>query len=173
MAPTREAWATAFTAQGRSDWEVYRLLEQRPELPPCHALHYLQMASEKIAKAYRCRDTSASLDELLYAHVGFERFINAFLLSPTIKQEYAGRGSQLREILKTARLLARAIEQLAPAVDRSHAPENAEYPWAQGDEVVAPCTYDYPSLSLLLTPRGRTFLNFLARAIREFERIEI
>ena len=164
MAPTREAWATAFAAQSRSDWEVYKLLAQQAGLPACHGLHFLQMASEKIAKAYRSRDTGANLGEVLGAHVGFERFINAFLLCPTIKEEYEGRGAQLRQIIKTARLLAREIERLAPAVDRLHTPENAEYPWAHGDEVVAPCAYEYPSLSLLTTPRGRTFLNFVARA---------
>jgi hypothetical protein len=173
MSPTREAWARAFAQQARSDWAVYKVLAQQPTLPRCHGLHYLQMASEKIAKAYRCRDTNANVDDVLSSHVGFEKFVNSFLLSPTMKEEYAGRRAQLRELLKTARLFAREIEKLAPAVDRIHAPENAEYPWARGEEVVTPCDYDYPALSLLTTSRGRTFLNFLARAICDFELIQL
>ena len=55
----RQAYAEAFAAQGRSDWTEYQHLSTLtyPSLPWCHALHYLQMATEKIAKAYRIRDT--------------------------------------------------------------------------------------------------------------------
>lgn len=43
------------------------------------------MACEKMAIAYRIRDTSAELDGsngLLRRHVGFDKFMRAFLLSP-------------------------------------------------------------------------------------------
>jgi hypothetical protein len=36
------------------------------------------MATEKIAKAYRIRDTVADVDELVRHHTGFEEFVNAF-----------------------------------------------------------------------------------------------
>jgi hypothetical protein len=36
-------------AQSRSDWQVYDRLAADPSIPPCHQLHYLQMACEKIA----------------------------------------------------------------------------------------------------------------------------
>ncbi len=76
----RRAFADAFAAQGRSDWRVYQYLAplQAPSFPACHALHYLQMATEKIAKAYRIRDTVADVDELVRHHTGFEEFVNAF-----------------------------------------------------------------------------------------------
>src|SRR5882724_6463098 len=53
----RRAFAQAFIAQARSDWLVYRVLTESAEVPLCHRLHYLQMACEKLAKAYRLRDT--------------------------------------------------------------------------------------------------------------------
>ncbi len=56
MPASRDAWASAFAAQSRSDWQVYTLLAAEPSIPACHQLHYLQMACEKIAKAYRCLD---------------------------------------------------------------------------------------------------------------------
>ena len=173
MAPTREAWAAAFASQAQSDWTVYKLLAADAALPRCHALHYLQMATEKIAKAYRCRDTGANVDEVLCAHVGFAKFMSSFLHSPTIKHEYEDRDAHLQEILKHARHLAREIEKLAPAVDRASSPENAEYPWAQGDELVTPCQYDYPSLSLMQGTGGRAFLKIVAHAISHFEKIRI
>ncbi|HEX7183963.1 MAG TPA: hypothetical protein VF756_19185 [Thermoanaerobaculia bacterium] len=170
MPPSREVWAAAFAAQSQSDWQVYNLLAGEPWLPPCHELHYLQMSCEKIAKAYRCRDTAADLEELLKRHIGFAKFIGSFLSSPMIKEAYRGRSAQLQKISKLSRALAREIEKLAPAVDRAGSPENAEYPWESGDDVVSPCQYSYPRLSLLTSAGGRTLLKLVARAIQDFER---
>jgi hypothetical protein len=154
MLSSREAWASAFALQSQSDWQVYNLLAGESHLADCHELHYLQMACEKIAKAYRCRDTSADLEDLLKRHVGFAKFMGGFLSSPSIKDAYKGRDAQLREISRFARNLAREIEKLAPAVDRAGTPENAEYPWESGDKIVSPCQYSYPRLSLLTTAGG-------------------
>lgn len=169
MPPSREAWAGAFALQSRSDWQVYNLLAGEPLLPDCHELHYLQMACEKIAKAYRCRDTTADFVDLLKRHVGFTKFMGSFLSSPSIKEAYRGRDAQLREISRFARGLAREIEKLAPAVDRAGAPENAEYPWESGDKVTSPCQYSYPRLSLLTSAGGRTLLKLIDKAIQDFE----
>ena len=169
MPPSREVWASAFALQSRSDWQVFDRLAADSRISACHELHYLQMACEKIAKAYRCRDTAANLEELLTQHVGFTKFMGSFLASPSIKDAYRGRDAQRREVAKLARVLAREIEKLAPAVDRVTSPENAEYPWESGENVIAPCLYDYPRLSLLTSAGGRTFLKLVARAIEEFE----
>jgi len=44
-------WSEAFLAQAKSDWQIYEHLE-KTSFSKCHALHYLQMATEKLAKAY-------------------------------------------------------------------------------------------------------------------------
>lgn len=43
----------AFLAQASSDYEVFRILLDfdRADVPACHPLHYLQMSTEKLAKA--------------------------------------------------------------------------------------------------------------------------
>ncbi len=64
--------------------------------------------------------------------------------------------------------ILRAIEQLAPAVDRESVPGNAEYPWERGEDVVAPVDHGFPEVALLRHPRGRMFLNFIRRAFEEF-----
>ena len=169
MPPSREAWAAAFAAQSRSDWQVYNLLSDDTRVPGCHELHYLQMACEKIAKAYRSRDPRANLEEICTKHVGFANFIGSLLASPSFRVAYRGREAQLRELSRRASVLAREIEKLAPAVDRIASPENAEYPWQSGEDVMTPCKYSFPRLSLLTTAGGRHFLKLVARAIEEFE----
>jgi len=44
-------WSKVFLEQASSDWQVYEHLKGT-HFPNCHALHYLQMATEKLAKAY-------------------------------------------------------------------------------------------------------------------------
>lgn len=166
--PSREEWAVAYHRQGRSDWTLFVELQGRADMPACHALHFLQMATEKLAKAYRFRDSSADADALLTSHVGFPRFLNAFLLSPQIRAEYEGRHAQLESIRRDFAPLARAIEQLAPAVDREAVPGNAEYPWELGEGVVAPVDHGFPEVGLLRNARGRMLLNFIRRAFDEF-----
>lgn len=158
----RTAYAAAFLTQARSDWQVFRTLAASPA-PRCHSLHYLQMACEKLAKAYRLRDTASPVDEIVSRHTGFEKFVGAFLLA--IKHEYAGRDEQLTLLIRRSRGYAREIEKLAPATDRVAAPENAEYPWEANGVVVAPCHYPFPALAFLREPGGLAFLKLVQRAL--------
>ncbi|HEV8551544.1 MAG TPA: hypothetical protein VGQ57_20995, partial [Polyangiaceae bacterium] len=137
----RAAYASAFIAQARSDWQAYRVLEQS-EVAPCHPLHYLQMVCEKVAKAYRLRDTQAPVDQLVSTHSGFSKFISAFFAA-VLKDEYVGKSAQLASLIQFSRRLAREIEKLAPAVDRLSTPENAEYPWERDGHVTAPCEFGF------------------------------
>lgn len=168
----RRAFAGAFIAQARSDWSVYRLLSQRAEVARCHQLHYLQMACEKVAKAYRLRDTNSAVDELVSKHSGFSKFVSPFFTA-VLKSEYTGKDEQLAVLIKQARACAREIEKLAPAIDRSAAPENAEYPWERDGSVTAPCHFAFPALELLRQPGGRSFLNLIDRALNDFENVTL
>lgn len=170
--PSREVWAAAFAKQARSDWAVYQRLTAAGEAD-CHSLHYLQMACEKIAKAYRIRDLDADIDELMRHHVGFARFVRAFLLSPALRQDFQGQAARLQAIVADASKLAREIERLAPAVDREGRLDNAEYPWPAGDDVIVPCDYDFPNLSLLTAARGRALLKLIRRAMEDFGQLRI
>ena len=147
----RRAFAEAFIVQARSDWRVYRILAERNEVPSCHRLHYLQMVCEKLAKAYRLRDTKSPIDDLVSKHSGFSKFVGPFFTA--LKDEYRGKDEQLRGLIQRARTLAREIEKLAPAIDRSASPENA--------------------VQLLTQPGGRAFLNLVERALDDFERVAL
>ena len=171
-ADRRRAFATAFIAQARSDWQVHRILAERDDIPVCHQLHYLQMVCEKLAKAYRLRDTNASLDDLISRHSGFAKFVGPYFAA-VLKDDYLGKDEQLRGLIRRARAIAREIEKLAPAIDRLATPENAEYPWERGDQVTAPCNHAFPSLELLRQPGGRAFLNLVERALKNFETVAL
>ena len=167
----RVAYAGAFIAQARSDWGAYRVLEQS-EVPACHNLHYLQMVCEKLAKAYRLRDTESPVDDLVATHSGFSKFISAFFTA-VLRNEYVGKTAQLERLIQFSRALAREIEKLAPAIDRLSSPENAEYPWERDGNVIAPCDYGFPSLALLRQSGGRAFLKLISRALDDFESVTL
>lgn len=170
--PSRDDWARAYARQAGSDWELYTLLEEQ-QANLCHRVHYLQMASEKIAKAYRFRDTDTPVEQLLRHHVGFTKFFNQFLRSDRVLQMYQGKNAQHRELIKRCNALAREVEALAPAADRHNRPANPEYPWQHGLEVFIPHDHDFPNLKLLEAPAGRNFLKLLKLSILEFESIGI
>lgn len=163
----RRAFARKFIAQARSDWGVYELLAKRADVAPCHKLHFLQMACEKLAKAHRLRDTDSPVDELLSRHTGFAKFVSAFC-KLMLGEQYRGKDAQLAAVIKASRTLAREIEKLAPAIDRHVSPENAEYPWERDEEVIAPCEYTFPSLDLLGAAGGRTFLKLIKQGLDAF-----
>lgn len=171
----RQAFAVAFATQGRSDWEVYKHLSAltKPSFPQCHALHYLQMATEKIAKAYRIRDTAADVDDLVKHHTGFVEFINQFFRCETIRDEFRERDAALQTLQRNATALAREIEKLAPATDRLASPENAEYPWERDEAILIPCNFGFPNLTMLRQAGGRAVMNLVERAFKDFERLHI
>jgi len=163
----RVQFAAAFYDQALSDWKVYGHLT-RLGLPRCHELHYLQMACEKLAKAYRLRNVSADVDGIISRHTGFVGFINVYPRSPAILAEYEGQDARHKEVCRTSSTIAREIEKLAPAIDREESPENAEYPWEREDTVLVPCQYPFPALSLLDAHGGRAFLKLVDRAFRDY-----
>lgn len=180
MSAARQDWANAFLMQARSDFLVYKRLAEIPhgEVPVCHRLHYLQMATEKLAKAYRSRDTQAALhgeEGLLRKHVGLVKFMRALLKSPQVKEQYQGRNGQLAKLSKIAEGIAREVEKLAPAVDEDTAPANTEYPWLDAQRVVAPCDYAFPNLSSIVDghPDGGRFLKLIKDAIDRFDSTRI
>lgn len=164
----RQGYERAFLAQARSDWDVYKLLSAQ-ELPRCHELHYLQMATEKLAKAYRVRETASPVSELVKHHTGFQKFIRQYLLSPGNSEPYKGKRAQLQSLMHACSRLAAEIEKLAPAVDRGGSPENVEYPWLAGERVVAPCAWSFPAFSLLTAPGGRAFLKLIELSLRDLD----
>lgn len=169
MPPDRKAWTQSFAKQSLSDFEMYSLLLKTESVVECHRLHYLQMACEKIGKAYLCRDTATDLEEMLTSHIALTKVVENLLKSSYIQARFTG--THLERMNWKMRRIAREIEKLAPAVDRDASPANAEYPWEEGDTVVTPCEYAFPNLRLLLDPEGRQFLKLMEVVILNFDDI--
>ena len=168
MPVTNKEWADAFARQARSDMAVYELLALMNEVERCHKLHYLQMACEKIAKAYRLRDMGMTIEETESSHKAFSKFIEGHLKSPDVKKQYAGKKELLLHTERFARKLAEDIEKLAPAIDREATPQNAEYPWEDSEKIICPCDHDFSRLSRLNTPDGERFIEIVKVAFSDY-----
>ncbi|MCC2669544.1 MAG: hypothetical protein K0Q72_2015 [Armatimonadetes bacterium] len=173
----------AFLKQARSDFAVFELLqsEDRTDVPECHPLHYLQMATEKLAKSAFIAAGDTTGDR--YSHVAFShvpdhlaRLDVAVALGWTDFRSY-------QAFLRRARPLFRQIDELNPSVGTSAAdgapPEgaNVEYPWRQRNQAgelvwSAPVDHDFGLLAALLRkPDGVALLTFVRTLLERFDAI--
>jgi len=159
-------WAEGYARQADADLKAWEYYEEHPEAiaAECHRLMFLQMACEKLCKAYLIeRGTSPSALQTSHAFV-------ANPLPDIIRQQllYLRRDLRgLRHLLRDVRHLANEIELLNPAVDcNGQRPDNCEYPWEDGNgDVHSPLDWSFPAASLRIAPAGRTFLKLLRQAI--------
>lgn len=137
-------WRTAFIAQGKSDFVLFQELRVLPSVKPCHYLHYLQMAVEKIAKGLNCRDESTRPPE---THRILVRWMKQLMTSKPHSDWLAvcrcKSDIQFKAYLKGLVDFADCIEALSPAVAKQR--PNAEYPWydEKDDRVYFPAEYPY------------------------------
>jgi hypothetical protein len=149
----------AFFRQARSDWDMYRSLAGRNALiggralawlrgklglrpsprdwqakPVCHSLHYLQMSTEKLAKAY--------FKTLPKKHLGLVKLLTAL---PTNAKAVAPLGfaslADLDTWVTSVAAVGDAVEKLAPAC--AGVGPNPEYPWPPGAETTAPVDHPF------------------------------
>lgn len=153
--------------QTRSDHAVLLLLRKH-NAGPCHQLHYLQMVTEKLGKAYFWRKGRTPRP----LHTSFVRFLQALYnrREPEVTRvaEVFGfaRSEDFGNWIPTVTPLAHALERLAPALAGFHAP-NPEYPWPHAAPIHAPAGYDFPIWSQLVnTGRGRNLLKFIDTVVR-------
>lgn len=143
----------AFFRQAQSDWSVFchfhpsgwrwwnalqsgwcGLVGVRAfSFPRCHALHYLQMCTEKLAKAYY------TVTPPRVRHNAFRRFLTDLPSNPNaVAPLQFANVAALTMWQGSVSTLVGAIEDLAPAIaDRLHLP-NPEYPWPRNAETDAP-----------------------------------
>jgi hypothetical protein len=159
-------WTRAFARQADVDLRAWELYEKHPEAvaAECHKLLFLQMACEKLCKAYLIQD-GASSEDIQTSH--------GYIANPlpnVIKAQlvHLGRGSDKmsRLIIDHVHRLAREIEVLNPAMKRGgKRPDNCEYPWESDDRIMSPLDWSFQPSRLYEAPAGRTFLKLLRGAI--------
>ena len=128
--------------QIRSDHSVLVILRKQGAAP-CHQLHYLQMVTEKLGKAYFWRTGSPPPK----SHISFVRFLQTLDdRSRTDVDRIAkllgfAKASALEAWIRTVAPLAHAIEHLAPALAGDSGP-NPEYPWPRIAPIHAPASFE-------------------------------
>ena len=162
-------YQAAWYVQVRSDYDVLLQLQQT-EAPPCHQLHYLQMVTEKLGKAYFWRTGQPPRA----SHASFVRFLQALddrsAADVTFIAELLGFGTAhgFAAWIRSIAPLAYALQRLAPGLAGLNAP-NAEYPWPFAAPVNVPAQYDFPVWQELRNSgRGQQFLRVLDSAVVNF-----
>lgn len=155
--------------QAQSDHAVFVRL-RRAGAHECHLLHYLQMATEKLSKAYLWRSGHAPPK----SHTGFVRFLKALLdrriteLDRIAKALAFGRSEDLDRWASQVQTLAYALQNIAPS-EAGNGP-NPEYPWPHETPMDCPARHAFALWDQLTnTGQGRKLMEVIERAIARFD----
>lgn len=136
-------WRTAYFTQAQNDYDVFREFKGRTDIAMCQKLHYLQMATEKLAKAFLSSATGGRPPRV---HTALVRFLKMSKGRPDIRRRlgYAGKNSPAYcSYIDSLLDVAGRIERLAPVGGQER--PNPEYPWEDDNgEVVCPVDYCFP-----------------------------
>ena len=137
-------WASAFARQARSDLSAFRATYGDGRFAICHSLQFLQMACEKVAKAYLCASGSDP-DSVQGSHAYIRKVV------PAIARDQLGvhpkpQGRFQRPVQRINRL-AGEVELLSPSVDdERRRPDNCEYPWEdRAGKIHVPAEWSFES----------------------------
>ncbi|MFI5459189.1 MAG: hypothetical protein ACHRXM_27485 [Isosphaerales bacterium] len=148
-----------FLVQSRSDFAVFESFRQQPDLPHCHTLHYLQMATELLGKAHAWRHGPRT-----NTHRAFVSFLRGLTTDRRAQKQlgYERRNANWKHLIRKSVPLAERVEDLAPALSPDS--PNPEYPWPRDAPNAAPAEHTFGVwLDLQKTPAGKQFLNLLGR----------
>jgi hypothetical protein len=167
---TPAAWGRAYARQAKFDFDAWNALQGNPDLPECQKLHFLQMACEKLVKAHLCLAGSNPHD-LRTSHAYIAKNL-PIIIREQFLLENAALQKVFRKMEKVARLLAREIELLHPAVEAGgKRPDNCEYPWENGKKKLhVPGDWKFFTEQLLTQPFGRMVLKLVGLAIARLAR---
>jgi len=160
-------WAEAFILQARSDYAIFKSLGSSPDTPECHRLHYLQMATEKLAKYHACLGTTGAPKK---THSALVSLLRQLPNMPQIRHSmgYSSNPATFTTYIKSLLPVATVIEELAPVGGDLHR-LNAEYPWVDGGgNLRCPHTYTYPELRRM-QPQYLKFLKLMDRLFLDAE----
>ncbi|MGA7217916.1 MAG: hypothetical protein WBX38_06355 [Candidatus Sulfotelmatobacter sp.] len=137
---TDQDWARAFAKQALCDLDAREKLT-RAEAHKCHRLLFLQMAAEKVCKAYLTIGGGHGNVSNTHGYVAKHL--------PRIAVYFQGiGGNQMTNWERHAiERLAAEIQVAAPACRDDNREDNCEYPWedAQG-AVRVPCEHNFPKI---------------------------
>jgi len=127
--------------QAKDDYEMFVHLNKLPAAK-CQQLHYLQMATEKLAKAFLCGPGNMPPE---ISHIALTKFLRVIKGRPEIRKNlgYAKNHVVFAAYIDSLLPIAGQIENLAPEggkLDKI----NPEYPWKLHTGVImAPVDFEY------------------------------
>lgn len=153
--------------QAKSDHTAFQVLRAQG-VAQCHSLHYLQMVTEKIAKAYFWRSGSSPPKK----HAGFVQFLRFLGQIPQDERERIAklfsftRFSDFQNWIRATLPIAYELEHLAPILANDG--PNPEYPWPHQEPHTAPATYHFEVWDRLTSGRGRDLMRVIRIAVDRF-----
>lgn len=154
--------------QAQSDHVVLVSL-RRNGAAACHQLHYLQMVTEKLAKAYFWGSGTPPRR----THAVFVQYLRGLGGVPQSQRDRIaeafgfGRFADLQNWLRDVLPLAYELQNLAPSLALDG--PNPEYPWPQDAPQFAPVSFEFDLWTKLTdTGRGRQLMQVIRRAIDRF-----
>ena len=154
--------------QAHSDHKIFSIL-RNASVPECYPLHFLQMTTEKLSKAYFFRLSSPTKK----THSAFRNFLLRLGDVPESHRNRVallfrfGRFDGFQTWLKDNVTLAYQLQNLAPALAGDG--PNPEYPWPHAAPFEVPARFKFPFWSCLRdTAKGRRFLQFINIAVETF-----
>ena len=150
-------WSEAYFLQAKSDYELLQLLLKQSGVPPCHAMHYLQMCTEKLAKGFLSMNQGGVRQP--NKHERLVKFMRAARSYTRIRDSFGFKSqNQYDAFINGILPIGEALETLYPSgnIDRP----NPEYPWQNNIGVNCPCQYSFPNLDIT-NPKVLKFLMFI------------
>jgi len=154
-------WRAAFLLQARSDHALFDRLSQL-EVEPCHLLHYFQMVTEKLAKAWLTKPNATVAPAPV--HKAFVRMLQVIKSQPQVRRQLGYKhDASFKCFIDSLLDLASRIENLAPA---GLSQPNPEYPWHDRatDEIRVPATSSFHDFERATNPQMAR-LDKLVRAL--------
>ncbi|MEX0715168.1 MAG: hypothetical protein WD066_01205 [Planctomycetaceae bacterium] len=150
-----------YLVQARSDWRVHRRLKSEPV---CHRLHYSQMCTEKLAKAFFWRSPGAGN----LGHAAFVKFIRAIATNQNVAKKLGWNDARsFREWIKDVSDLAYELQALAPSLANDG--PNPEYPWPRNGPQHAPVEHDFAAWRRIQTANGRHLWIMIDKVLENFD----
>ena len=148
-----------FLVQARSDLMVFELLRKQQDIPACHVLHYLQMASELLGKAHAWKNGPHNT-----SHRAFVAFLKSLSRNRKAQKQmgFDRKNENWEQLIRSSVPLAERIEDLAPSLSPDR--PNPEYPWPRQDPQFAPAEHSFDIWrDLQGTHAGRNFLKVIIK----------
>ena len=143
-----------FLVQARSDLVVFEVLRTCPGIGECHALHYLQMATEMLGKAHAWKNGPRTT-----THRAFVVFLKSLSTNRKAQKQlgFERKNEKWEQLIRSSVPLAERIEDLAPSLSPDG--PNPEYPWPRIAPEFAPAEHSFEIWrELHATIAGRKFL---------------